>query len=192
MSAFLSNSWSLRRGLLAASAILLAALLWRSAGLAAEFSRERAAAHLYAQGSGQLMVGRYALAAASFRGVLSMMPRSVEVYGALAEAEFRQGHFDAAIAAYRRWMAIYPYMYVSALFREVGLIELRAGRPAEAIADLSRATGLDPSDWQAFHLLGHAYRRLGDIAAARAAWQHVIRLNPEFRPAHEQLRRLDR
>jgi len=190
MAAQPRTALQLRRMMLAACMAALAAFLWRAAGLAGEFARDRDAARLYQQGLALVAAGEYASAAGVFRSVLALAPHAVESYGALAEAEFRQKRYDQAVAVYRRWLAIYPYTYVGALYREVGLIELRAERPADARKDLLQATFLDPSDWQAFHLLGHAQRRLSDLAAARAAWEQVIRLNPDFQPAYEQLRHL--
>lgn len=180
----------LRRALLAACVAALAVLLWRAAGVSGELARDREASRTYQYGLELLAAGEYRGASRAFRAVLVLSPRAVEAYGPLAEAEVRQRHYETAIAVYQRWLAIYPYTYVAALYREVAVIELRAGRPGDAKRDLTRSTALDPSDWHAWHLLGHAHLRLGEIAAAGGAWRQVIRLNPQFQPARDQLRRL--
>jgi tetratricopeptide (TPR) repeat protein len=179
-----------RRVICAACLAAAAVLLWQAGGLTGEFARERDAARAYQRGAVLLAAGDYAAAADAFRQTLALAPRSVEAYGALAEAERRQGHVDAAVEAYRRWLAIYPYTYVGVLYRELGLIELRGQRYVDARKDFEQAVHLDARDWQAYYWLGHAHRRLGRIEEARIAWQNVVRLNPEFAPVHEQLRRL--
>ncbi len=180
----------LRRVLIIAGALALVALAPRSAEVAAELRRDKAAAAAMATASAALRSGRYDLAARRFAEVLAISPKAFEAYGGLAEAEFRRGNIDAAVAAYRSLLSIYPYTYVSLVYRELGLIELRSGRFADARADLEQAIALDPTDWITLHLLGHAHLRLGDRAAARSAWRRVIALQPGYEPAHEQLRRL--
>jgi tetratricopeptide (TPR) repeat protein len=180
----------LRRWILVACLAAVAALVWHAGGLVEEFAREREAARWFQRGADLLASRNYGAAADAFRQTLALAPRWVETYGALAEAEYRRGHIDAAVQAYRTWLAMYPYTYVGTLYREVGLIELRTDRLLDARRDLEQAVFLDPSDWRAYHWLGHAHRRLGNIHAARASWQEVTRLNPGFAPAHEQLRRL--
>lgn len=165
-------------------------LWWRAQDVFAEVERERRASALYSQGLSLHLKGRSGEAASLFRQAVILAPLAVEVYGDLADAEFRQGHVDEAVETYRRLLAIYPYTYFGGLYREVGFIELRAGRNADARDDLSRAVNLDPLDWHAHYLLGHAHHRLGDRAAAREAWRRVLDLRPDFQPAHEQIRRL--
>jgi tetratricopeptide (TPR) repeat protein len=163
-------------------------LWWRAQDAIAEVKRERRASALYSEGLSLHLRGRSAEAASLFRRAIILTPLAAEIYGDLAEAEFRQGHVDAAVETYRKLQAIYPYTYFGVLYREVGFMELRAGRSAEARDDLARAVSLDPFDWHAQYLLGHAYKRLGDRAAARGAWRRVIDLRPDFQPAHEQIR----
>lgn len=179
-----------RRALILASALALIPAGARGREVMNEFHREQMAQVAMAQASVALSRGEYVVAAARFVEVLTLAPRAVEAYGGLAEAEFRRGNIDGAVAAYRSWLAIYPYTYVPHLYREVALIEVRSGRFLDARWDLEQAVMLDPTDWFAFHLLGHAHQRLGDREAARIAWRRVIALQPGYEPTHEQLRRL--
>ena len=179
--------WWLVAACLAASLLPL----WRSGEVAAELRRDRLAAAAYQRGIVLQVAGRLDEAAGAFRKVIAISPMAVEAYGSLAEVEFKRGRITEAIQAYRRLLAIYPYTYVASLYREVGLIELRAGRLKDARADLIEATAIDPNDWLAHHLLGQANYRLGDVESARTAWQRVVVLKPDFQPAYEQLRRLD-
>lgn len=178
----------LRSILIIACVLATGPLVWRAQDVSAEVGRERRALALYRQGLTLHLKGRSGEAAVLFRQAIVLAPLAVEVYGDLADAEFRQGHVDAAIETYRKLQAIYPYTYYGALYREVGFIELRAGRNDEARDDLARAVSLDPLDWHAQYLLGHAYKRLGDRAAARGAWRRVLELRPDFQPAQEQIR----
>lgn len=180
----------LRRALIVSCALAFIPLAFRVEDVAAQLRRDRDAATAFAQASAALNRNQYEAAAAKFTRVIALRPYAAEGYGGLAEAELRRGDFDAAIAAYRALLAIYPYTYIASLYREVALIELRGGRPSDARRDLEQAVMLDPGDWMAFYLLGHAHRRLADRNAARMAWRHVIALQPGYEPAHEQLRSL--
>lgn len=180
-----------RRWLLIACLAALLPLGWRIQEVAAKLQRERDATALYREGLALYLQGQYAEAAEVIRRVIVLAPLAVDAYATLAEAEVRRGNVDAAIQTYRSLLRIYPYTYVGELYRELGFLELRAGRLPEARADFEQAVTLDPRDWHAFYLLGHAYRRLGEPAAARRAWQRVLYLRPDYQPARDQLRAFD-
>jgi len=181
----------LRRWLIAACVATLLPLGWRAREVAAELQREREATALYREGLTLYLGGQYAEAADLIRRVIGLAPLAVDAYGTLAEAEFHRGNVDGAVQTYRALLRIYPYTYVGELYRELGFLELRAGRLRDAKGDLAQAVALDPQDWHAFYLLGHASRRLGDPAAARRAWQRTLYLRPDYQPVREQLRALD-
>ncbi len=180
-----------RRWLVVACLVAVLPLGWRIQEVAAELQREQRATLLYSEGLTLYRRGRAPEAAHRFRQAIVLAPLAAEVYGDLAEAEVRQGNIDAAVHAYRRLLAIYPYTYFASLYRQLGFIELRAGRDADARADLEQAIALDPKDWHAHYLLGHAYRRLGDTDAARAAWRRVLSIRPDYQPARNQIHQLD-
>ena len=180
-----------RAVLLMACLMVLPAVGRRGLAATAEARADRLAAAAYAQGVALQMERRYAEAALAFQDAISTSPRATAAYESLAEAEFRQGRIREAVAAYRRLIARYPYTYLAEPYRQVGLIELRAGLFGEAARDLHQAVTLDPTDWLALYWLGHAQARLGDTAAARAAWERVTQLNPDFSPVRDQLRKLD-
>lgn len=180
----------LRTVLLAACCLAAFALLWRGRDVAAEMRVDALARAAYSRGAAMQADRRYAEAAAAYREAIAISPRATAAYEGLGEAEFRLGHVDEAVAAYRRLMAAYPYAYLSELHRQVGLLELKAGRLPEAARDLGEAVILDPADWQALYWLGHAHERLGNREAALRAWRRVAAINPAFTPVREQLRRL--
>ncbi|MDR7559789.1 MAG: tetratricopeptide repeat protein [Armatimonadota bacterium] len=181
----------LRTVLVAACLVSLPAVGRRAVDVLEQVRQDRLAAALYLRGL-SLQAGRqYGEAAEAFRASVSASPRATAALLAMGDVEFRRGRYREAIAAYRQVMARYPYTYIGELHRQVGLFALRGGFLQEAVRELREAVALDPEDWLAYHLLGHANLQLGDRESARAAWEQVLRLNPEFQPAREQLRRLD-
>jgi len=181
----------IRQWLVVACFAAVPMVVWRAGDVVAETRQDRLAAAAYQQGVALEVERRHAEAAAAYRKALTISPRATAAYTALGDVEFRQGHTDEAVRAYRQLMATYPYAYVAELHRQVGLFELRGGRFEAAGQDLQQAVALDPQDWVAFHWLGHAYYRLGDFRSARGAWGHALTLNPDFSPARDQLRELD-
>jgi tetratricopeptide (TPR) repeat protein len=61
---------------------------------------------------------------------------------------------------------------------------LRAGRPADAIAPLSEAAGLEPSSSMIQHDLGLACLEIGCSADAVAAFQRAVASNPRYADAY--------
>jgi tetratricopeptide (TPR) repeat protein len=186
-----STWWRVRQVLIVACVATIPLLAWRGTGVVAQTRRDRLAEAAYARGVAAQVDRRYDAAAAAFREALALSPRATGAYTALGDVEFRRGHTDEAVAAYRQLMAIYPFTYIAELHRQVGLFELRAGRSEAAVRDLREAVTLDPEDWVAFFWLGHAYARGSEYASARAAWSRVLVLNPDYPPAVRQLRKLD-
>jgi hypothetical protein len=68
-----------------------------------------------------------------------------------------------------------------------GLVTLEAGEPTRAVAALRRALYADPTFALAAFTLGRAFDALGDTAAARRAFERVLRtLDPDDR-RHESI-----
>lgn len=185
-------SLALWRRLLIA-AVLLASLpaLWRLGDVRQALQRDRLAAAAFDRGQQLQASGRLAEAVGAFRTAVLYAPADPEFHDILALAQVRLGRIDDAVATYRQILRVYPHAYNPVLYRNVGLIELRAGRFHAARADLLKAVSLDPGDVLAFHLLGHTLAALKDFAGARAAWTRVLELNPGFQPARDRLRELD-
>lgn len=188
-----------RRQLIAACLLASFPALWRIGDAWEALQRQRLATAEYGRGEQLRAAGRLAEAMQTFRTAVeygpaapgASVPNATERYESLADAQFRLGLIDESITTYRQILKVYPYKYFSRLYRNVGLIELRAGRPRVAREDLYRAVALDPGDWLAYHLLGHALAASGDTQGARAAWTRVLTLNPGFQPARDRLRELD-
>lgn len=162
-------------------ACLIAALLaaWRVSGAAAELQRT---AVVYQLGVDRHREGRFDEAADAFRKTIERFPRMLEAHRRLAAVEVLRGRVDEAIGIYRGLIAVYPYSHSSDLHRELGFIELNAGRLEDAQTDLLRAVALDAGDWRAHQLLGQVYQRQGDMHRARAALQRARDLKYGHRP----------
>ena len=68
-----------------------------------------------------------------------------------------------------------------------GLVTLEAGEPAQAAAALRRALYADPTFSLAAFTLGRAHDALGDVAAARRAYEQVLRTLDRRTTAHETI-----
>lgn len=63
----------------------------------------------------------------------------------------------------------------AALRRELALVELAAGKPAEALASCRSATDLDPGDFQAWYLFARILRAAGERDASAEALRRAFR-----------------
>jgi len=61
---------------------------------------------------------------------------------------------------------------------EYGKTLTEKGRAQDAVQFLTRATQLQPGDWTLYSALGVAYDQVGDQSAARMAYEHALKLNP--------------
>jgi tetratricopeptide (TPR) repeat protein len=115
-------------------------------------------------------------------------PRDQQLAAALDAAG--QGHRDAALAQVATLIAGDP-LDADAHFVG-GLVTLEAGEPARAVAALRRALYADPTFALAAFTLGRAYDALGDAAAARRAFEQVLRtLDPDDHRHESILRQVD-
>lgn len=181
----------IRNALIVGCLAALVPLGLTAAVVADEVSRDRAAAAAHRRGLQLQDAGRLDEAASSFRQAIALSPRAYDSYAELALTEFLLHRFDRAVATYEALMARYPFRYYAPLHREVGFVHLRAGQLPDAIASLREAVAIDPLDWYAYYLIGLAYRRSGEVEAAREAWERTMSLRPGFQRAYEQLRELD-
>lgn len=70
-------------------------------------------------------------------------------------------------------------------YANLALIQRRAGKHAEAVAELERAVQLNPRSAELHNQLGISYRHAGDFRKAQAAYDRAIALDP--RHANAQL-----
>ena len=103
-----------------------------------------------------------------FRGVQDLIET--------ARAATKSGRFPEARAAYERAIATSPES--AFLYRELGVLERRAGNMEQAMSRLRRATELDPLDATAFVQLAELLESRHDFAGAGAAYRKAVELDP--------------
>jgi chemotaxis protein methyltransferase CheR len=110
------------------------------------------------------------------RRPLGRLPADVEASGAVPDLRSA----EEVIAHAAQLIAEDP-MNAGAHFQR-GLAELESGDPAAAVASLRRALYAEPRFGLAAFKLGRAYEALGDVAAARRAYEQALRtLEPHER-----------
>ncbi|HEU4952045.1 MAG TPA: tetratricopeptide repeat protein [Holophagaceae bacterium] len=128
-------------------------------------------------------------AAALYRRVIALVPRSAEAHLRLSEALEESNDLDGAIPEARRAIALEPRsgealgQLGSLLYRKA-----RTDREAlpEAITALKAATARLPTDAQMWAYLAQAAEAASDDATALEAWLHLGRLRPDLVPAWER------
>jgi tetratricopeptide (TPR) repeat protein len=103
-----------------------------------------------------------------FRGVQDLIEA--------ARAAAKANRFPDARTAYERAIAASPDS--AFLYRELGVLERRAGNVEQAMSRLRRATELDPLDATAFAQLGELLESRQDFAGAEAAYRKAVDLDP--------------
>ncbi len=145
-----------------------------------------AAAHV-GRGQALLQLERPAEALASFEAAHAADPR-LDLAPRIEALRFRvvddtisraraltaEGRLDEARAAYERAVAASPQSAV--LYRELAVVEQRAGRDVEALAHLEKAIALDPDDRGSHLSLAAIREQAGDIDGALASYQAAQRI----------------
>jgi tetratricopeptide (TPR) repeat protein len=145
---------------------------------------------LVARGQALLALRRESEALTSFDAALRVDPSLTEVRQRAEVLRFRglQDVIEAARAAaksdripeartaYERAIAASPDS--AFLYRELGVLEQRAGNAEQALSRLRRATELDPLDATAFVRLGELLESRQDFAGAATAYRKAFELDP--------------
>lgn len=113
-------------------------------------------------------------AAALYRKAAARNSRDYDSAYGLGACELERGAIEPALAHFRRAASLDPNS-AAARFA-LGTTLIRLDRDAEAIAELKAAIALEPEFRQAYTHLGRAHRKLGDTAAAAAAFQKAREL----------------
>ena len=103
-----------------------------------------------------------------FRGVQDLIET--------ARAAAKSDRLPEARTAYERAIAASPES--AFLYRELGVLERRAGNAEQALSRLRRATELDPLDATAFVQLAELLESRQDFTGAQAAYRKAVELDP--------------
>jgi Flp pilus assembly protein TadD len=90
----------------------------------------------------------------------------------------RAGRADEAERAFRALAQAHPAL--GGVHANLALLHRRAGRDAEAVAELEEAVRLSPRQPIYFNQLGIAYRQAGQFAKAREAYETAIALDAGY------------
>jgi tetratricopeptide (TPR) repeat protein len=138
---------------------------------------------LVGRGRALLELGRDGEALASFEAAVKADPsladlqariqvlrfRAVQENLARAQAASEAGRWGEARAAYTQAIAASPES--AFLYRELGMVERRAGADAQALEQFRRAVALDPQDAVSYAQMGAILETQGDMAGAIAAFE---------------------
>jgi tetratricopeptide (TPR) repeat protein len=125
---------------------------------------------------------------AKWAGERAALVRATEARFDDALARLAVGDRDGARSAAGEVLRLYPF-HVGAL-NVRGSLLAQDGDVRAALADFAIAVEAAPDDPASLFNLGQAHDRLGDAAAATAAYRRVLALDPAFGPARERLARL--
>lgn len=128
-------------------------------------------------------------AAALYRKVIALLPKSAEAHLRLSEALEESKDLPGAIQAAKQAVALAPRSGEAA--GQLGNLLFRKAQNdktalPEAIQALRAATDLLPNDPQSWAFLAEASEAASDDRTAMDAWLHLGRLRPDFIPAWER------
>src|SRR5438045_2040731 len=124
-------------------------------------------------------LGKWDDAAAVYREILKITPRSIAALNRLGTICVRRQKFNEALAYYRHAQSLNPYEFGTNL--NLGIAYIKMQDYARATTPLERATEAEPSDFQARELLGVALVGEDDYAAAIPQLEKAAELAPGAR-----------
>lgn len=97
----------------------------------------------------------------------------------------RQKHYAEAATMLQTMTQTYPEL--SGPYLNLGIAYLRTDRTTEAEQAVRKALDLNPSNAQAYDLLGLIHREAGSFTAARQDYEQALKLDPLFADVHLNL-----
>jgi tetratricopeptide (TPR) repeat protein len=150
---------------------------------------------LLGRGRALLELGREGEALASFEAALKADPALTELQGRIEVLRFRAvqdsltraknasdaGNWAEARSAYSQAIAASPES--AFLYRDLALVERKAGEQSSALEHFRKAVSLDPSDARSHVGIGQILEEQGDIAGALVAYEKARSIEPSEIPA---------
>ncbi|MFO1077043.1 MAG: tetratricopeptide repeat protein [Planctomycetota bacterium] len=136
-------------------------------------------------GRALIAVGRRTEAIAELRRTVEIEPREWKAWYMLGNEETRARHFEAALAAHERCLALAPDYRDNLYGMALATMELR--RFEDCLSWCRRVQALEPAWPHSWPLCGDALQQLGRTADARAAFEQALRLDPSNRYVRDRL-----
>jgi choline-sulfatase len=133
----------------------------------------------YQLGSALFETGDFAGAALQLEKAVALSPRWPEAHFSLATAYARADRLPDAIIEYEKVIELRPNHYAANLLR--GRALTLSGSPAAALANLTKATELQPASPEPHRFLADAYMQLGQQADAEREQGEAARLKTNGR-----------
>ena len=139
----------------------------------------------WALGIVNLYLRRHDAAISEAKRSISLAPNLAEGHESLGNTLHYSGRSEEALPCFDRAMALNPYYPDIFLhFQAQAIFQLR--RYEEAIGILKRRLVRNPGTDVSRVLLAASYGHLGHFAEARAEWQEVFRVNPDYSLEHRR------
>lgn len=135
--------------------------------------------------------GRLEDAAADYSQVVALHPDRADAWFNLAWAQRMLRRFDAALASYAAAIAAGIARPEEAHANRAAILSDHLARPDLALAELEIALRLDPRFVTAWLNTGYIHEDRGNPDAARAAYRHVVALDPTNGRAQARLAMID-
>ncbi len=131
-------------------------------------------------------LGRTDDAISAYRRALEIFPDYAEAHNNLGNLLLREGNLNEALLHFNAAIAVLPdyavaYNSLGITLRELGLIP-------QATEAFAKASSLDTNYWQARFNLAGVYMAQGKWDEAIVQYREVLRLQPEFAPAQDNLK----
>jgi tetratricopeptide (TPR) repeat protein len=145
---------------------------------------------LHGRGEALLELNRDGDALASFEAALKADPSLTDLKGRIEVLRFRAvqdnlarakaateaARWDEARAAYLQALAASPES--AFLYRDLGIVERKAGDPASALEHLRKAVAIDANDARAYAQIGAILEEQSDVAGALEAYEKAEAIDP--------------
>jgi tetratricopeptide (TPR) repeat protein len=115
-------------------------------------------------------------AAQNYAELLPLQPNDPSLYQNFGLCCQELGEYQVAEKAYLK--TLYFGTESPELRFNLGVVQLKQGRPGEAIASLQSALKLDPALTLANLAMANAYRQLGDLSSAEGSLRRELAINP--------------
>jgi tetratricopeptide (TPR) repeat protein len=148
-------------------------------------AHEEALAYYRGRGEWELVEKEYSV-------IISQTPLDIQPQLSLAHFYMERGRLEEMRTVLASTLGVQP---TKLAYRSLGDLALDAGKPAEAIAYYRTLAGFPQERDEQLengYLLGLAYAQAGSLDSARVQMERLLALKPEYAPAGELLKRLQR